>query len=124
MSESSHQIFIFQVLELNEREFPFLKFVYAVPNGGHRHPATAGRMKAEGVRKGVPDIVLPVPNTYYHGAYFELKKDAKCRATPEQKEFIEFVKSQGYYADVCYGADDVLDRIEAYCGGIKLRGRR
>lgn len=123
MSEKDHQVFIFQVLELNEKEFPFLKFVYHPANGGLRHPAVAAQMKREGVRKGVSDVVLPFPNKHFNGAYLELKKDQKSKPTPEQKEFISFVRDNGYYAEVCYGADMLLDVIENYCS-IRLRGRR
>ena len=35
---------------------PDLDLLHAIPNGGHRNKATAGRLKAEGVKRGVPDI--------------------------------------------------------------------
>ena len=31
--------------------------IFAIPNGGARSPATAGRLKAEGVSSGVPDLL-------------------------------------------------------------------
>lgn len=37
-----------------------LTLLHAVPNGGDRDKAVAGRMKAEGVRAGIHDIMLPV----------------------------------------------------------------
>ena len=33
--------------------------IFAIPNGGARSPATAGRLKAEGVSSGVPDLFVP-----------------------------------------------------------------
>lgn len=38
-----------------------LKWLHAIPNGGDRHGATAGKMKAEGAKAGVWDMFLPVP---------------------------------------------------------------
>ena len=40
---------------------PDIDLLHAIPNGGHRNKATAGQLKAEGVKRGVPDIFLPVP---------------------------------------------------------------
>lgn len=52
---------------------PELALLYHVPNGGCRTPRAAGRLKAEGVRPGVPDVVLPVPRGGYGALYVELK---------------------------------------------------
>lgn len=53
---------------------PELSLMFAVPNGGDRHPAVAAKLKAEGVKAGVPDIFLPVPRNGYHGLFIELKE--------------------------------------------------
>lgn len=130
MSEHEIQVAVFDVLRLNESKYPFLKWIYAVPNGGSRHPAVAGKLKAEGVKRGISDICIPFPCLHSfreptglccRGAYIEMKA-GKNKPTPEQKEFLEFVQKAGYKADVCYSAKDALDVIEDYCG-IKLRGR-
>lgn len=52
-------------------KFPKLHgLLFAVPNGGHRHPATAKKLKAEGVVAGIPDMLF-----LYQGKLhaFELK---------------------------------------------------
>lgn len=110
---------------MNEAGYPDLKWIYAIPNGGHRSPATAGRMKAEGVKRGISDICLPFRDwaNSYLGAYIELKDGRSKKTTPEQKEFLEFIQKQGYFGGVAYSCDEMLDMIESYCG-IKLRGRR
>lgn len=129
-TEHEHQKFVFQILALNEAKFPFLRFIYAVPNGGQRHPAVAAKLKAEGVKRGVSDICIPFSCQHNFrdpsgsccpGAYIEMKAP-KGKVSPEQKEFLEFVKEQGYFATVAYSCDEALDGIENYCG-LKLRGR-
>lgn len=42
-----------------------------VPNGGHRAPSTAARLKLMGVRAGVPDLAFILPGG--RCAYIELK---------------------------------------------------
>ena len=34
--------------------------MFRIPNGGSRHPAEAARLKAQGVKAGVPDLCIPV----------------------------------------------------------------
>ena len=48
---------------------PFLYLMHAIPNGGTRDKITAGMLKAEGVKSGIPDVFWPVPRGKYHGLY-------------------------------------------------------
>lgn len=87
---------------------PELKWLHAVPNGGSRGDTAdsrairGGQMKAEGVKVGVSDIFLPVKRGQFSGLYIEMKKPGNIRGTSaEQKEFGEFVLSQGFGFIVC-----------------------
>lgn len=54
----------------------------AIPNGGSRSKRTAGRLKAEGVRAGAPDIAI-----IFGGHFFGLElKTPSGRQSPAQKE--------------------------------------
>lgn len=90
-----------------------LSLLYAIPNGGHRHKAVAKRMKAEGVRAGVPDLCLPVPRNGYHGLYVEMKA-GRGRPTHQQQRWIDALACQGYKAVVCYGWQHAKNVIEEY----------
>lgn len=78
------------------RHLGYLKWVHAIPNGGQRSGATAARLKAEGVRRGVSDVFVPLTCTKYAGFYMEFKRNEKAALSDEQIEFSVFVKSQGY----------------------------
>jgi hypothetical protein len=52
---------------------PMARMAYAVPNGGKRDMITASRLKAEGVKPGVPDVCYPVPLHGFHSLYLEFK---------------------------------------------------
>lgn len=40
------------------RALPDDAVYYAIPNGGHRHPAVAAKLKWTGTRPGVPDLAI------------------------------------------------------------------
>lgn len=99
--ESWHQETFFRTAELHKAQYPELKFLAAVPNGGYRHKATAEAMKRQGVKKGVPDTFLPVARGGYMGWYGELKRygGTPSNLSSDQKEWLAFLKEEGYRAE-------------------------
>jgi len=92
---------------------PELALLFAIPNGGHRNKATAGKLKAEGVKAGVPDLCLPVACGKYHGLFIELKAP-KGRVTDDQREWLAALDKQNYGAVVCFGWEHAKTVIETY----------
>src|SRR5690554_620263 len=87
VSEDQEQAWLFQWARRNEKEIPELARLFAIPNGGHRSKRTAALLKLTGVKRGVPDIFLPLPRNGYHGLWIELKSMSKsARASKEQQE--------------------------------------
>ena len=112
-SEHEEQAAVFAWADAAEVEHPELRMLYAVPNGGHRHPAVAAMMKAEGQRAGVPDMCLPVARGRWHSLYIELKVRPN-KPTAEQVDWIERLRYYGNSAIVCYGAQEAINAIMAY----------
>lgn len=102
-TESVEQIELFRWAAWQMGAYPELERLYHIPNGGHRHKATAGRLKAEGVKAGVPDVCLPVPRGGFHGLYIEMKRLRGNDTTPDQDGWLEFLTKQGYSTAVCRG---------------------
>ncbi|NPU91411.1 MAG: VRR-NUC domain-containing protein [Gammaproteobacteria bacterium] len=96
---------------------PVLDYLVAIPNGGKRSKAIAGKLKAQGVKKGVSDLFLPVPLNERNGLWIEFKA-AKGRATPEQLEWIDRMVDVGYLAMVIWGWKSAVEAIDAYLGGL------
>jgi hypothetical protein len=115
-TEHEEQCALFAWAAAHEAEYPALKLLFAVPNGGYRHAATAAALKAEGVKAGVPDIFLPVPRwDRFHGLWIELKRaDRSNGPTEAQTWWIEQLRKQGYMAVVCYGAQEAIHVIRHY----------
>ncbi|RGX53202.1 VRR-NUC domain-containing protein [Anaerotruncus sp. AF02-27] len=110
-SEEQQQLFLWA--QWMEGQHPELALLHHIPNEGKRSKATGGRLVAEGLRKGVPDICLPVPNAIYHGLYIELKR-INGRASEDQKRWISALNNQGYRAAICFGWDEAAKVIMSY----------
>lgn len=95
-------------------QYPQLADVFfAVPNGGARSAVTGAILKAEGVRKGVADLLLLVPNKKYHGLCIEMKTK-KGRQSLSQRLWQWAVTRQGYKYIICRSVEDFVKEIEDY----------
>ena len=102
MSEHDEQAALFEWAARLSGRHPELGYLYAIPNGGHRHRATAARLKAEGVKAGYPDIGLDVARQGFHGLRIELKFGAN-KGTPDQRRWHTWLRGQGYSVWECRG---------------------
>lgn len=113
--EHDEQVELFEWADAAQGEHPELCMLFAIPNGGARHPAVAAQLKAEGVKAGVPDIMLAVARGRWHGLFVELKRaDRSNHATSAQRAWMEMLRRYGYSAIVCYGATDAINAIMGY----------
>ena len=91
------------------RQFHPNVLIFAIPNGGGRSKASAGRLKAEGVVPGIPDLFVPAK-----GLWIEMKRVKGGALSPEQKAMIQYLEEVGYRAIVCKGAEDAKAKISAF----------
>ena len=91
------------------RQFHPDVLIFAIPNGGGRSKASAGRLKAEGVVPGIPDLFIPAK-----GLWIEMKRVKGGALSPEQKAMIQYLEEVGYRAIVCKGAEDAKAKISAF----------
>lgn len=112
--EGMEQAALMRELELTMPEVAEL--IYHVPNGGHRHKATAAKLKGQGVKAGIPDLVLPMARGGYFGLYIEFKATAPNDAavSTSQHACIRLLNEQGYLAIVCRGHFDAMEQLRAY----------
>lgn len=93
---------------------PELKWnLFAIPNGGKRSWLTGARLKAEGVRRGVPDIMLAAAAMDYHGLFIELKTE-KGRLTDNQEAMLIRLDRAGYRAVCCRGYQAAVAELMNY----------
>jgi hypothetical protein len=83
--------------------------IFAIANGGWRSRATAAKLKAEGVSRGVPDLFVPA-----WGMWIEMKRSDGGRLSPDQKSWHLYLASIGQTVLVCHGAEDAKRQIDAH----------
>ena len=110
-----------QWVKLNEAANPELKWLFAVPNGGDRNVIVAAKMKAEGVKRGVPDYIWPVRAGQFIGLVIELKRQRGGKASDEQKTWLEHYLAQGWGAVLCNGADDAIRCVRNYLQMLRVK---
>lgn len=120
--EHKEQRALFQWAVAQERSVPALANLFAVPNGGKRSPITAALMKAEGVRPGVPDIVLAWPTRCPHsnaiqlpGLYIEMKTPGR-KPTDEQVKWRDRLIAAGYRYILAFSWTQAANAILEYLG--------
>ena len=116
-TEHDEQVALFQWAELAAGRYPELREMFAVPNGGQRHKAVAGKLKAEGVKPGVEDVMLLVPRGQFRGLLIEMKRvnAVPSDVKPEQRAWHDAHRARGFCVWVCKGFEDarrvVLDYL-------------
>ena len=113
--ESEHDIQVRLMQYCHRHEDPRLSLVFAIPNGGSRHRAEAVRLKAEGVKKGIPDLFFPIidaPRSRY-GLFLEVKRP-NGRESKEQAAMRVTLRYAGYCSEIAYGYDEAVNIIEQY----------
>ncbi len=99
--EGEEQKALFAWAELSLGKYPDLYWLFHITNEGKRSKAHGADLVRQGLKKGVPDICLPVPRGKYHGMYIEMKRIGE-KLTDDQKKWLDGLKNNGY---CCYTAD-------------------
>ena len=85
-------------------------FAFHPANGAYRKPVEAARLKALGVRPGVPDVIV-----IYRGKTYAIELKAESgRATAVQLQAIEDIRAAGGNAQVCCGLDCLIATLEGW----------
>lgn len=115
----------------NSYPLPQLNRLFAIKNAGHGDAIRGAMSKAEGVKPGVPDIMLPVPKlapcfapaigvaVLHNGYFLELKRRKSARggqgrASSEQTDWHKYLVDTGYKVDIFVGWELARDGLLRY----------
>ena len=127
-SEDGNQMALFAWAALNTEQYPQLKNLFAIPNGGNRHIVEAIKFVGTGTRAGVPDVMLAWPiqknNDWqdYRGLFIEMKKEMYRNRknggrSEKQIEWGNRLIAAGYCVRTCYNWIEAKDTLIAYLEG-------
>lgn len=121
-TEHGEQTAVMQWSVMNGQHFPNLDLLHAIPNGGDRKAHVGAALKAEGVKKGVPDLFLPVPHGAYPGLYIEMKRPGKELVkngdrSDDQVRWHKRLRALGYAVVTAYGWQAACWAIFMYYSG-------
>lgn len=116
VSEHDAQCAVIQWAAIKRHEFPELDMLFAVPNGQFRNINVARKLAAEGVKKGVLDLWLPVPRGGFSGCVIEMKAGDN-KPTKEQQWWLARLAGYGWCAATCWTANQAIDTLEDYLLG-------
>lgn len=115
MTETQHQITLFDWAKQPKirARYPELKYLFHIKNETTEGAARVAVDARMGVKKGVPDLLLPVPRGGFHGLFIEMKNE-KGRPSEAQKWWIKEMIEQGYRCEICYGWKEAAEVLECY----------
>lgn len=101
---------------------PLSDYIFHFANEGKRHWKTGNNLKAMGMRKGAPDLVICISVNLggkieymksWSGLVIEMKSE-KGKLTKEQKYCLEIWSEEGFFVKVCRSFEKAKDMIEVY----------
>lgn len=119
-TEHAFQKALMTEVRMNSGRIPELSLMFAIPNGGQRNKAAAGKLKAEGVKAGVPDLCLPVRAHGAPGLWIELKVQ-NGTVGYEQRHWLLALHFQGYRCAVVNDRETFWWLITDYLGAFEGR---
>ena len=113
-TEAQEQKALFEWARYSRSKYPALSLMYHIPNEAKRTPWGGREQVDMGLRKGVPDICLPVPSRQYTALYIEMKRRKGGRVSEEQRGWLAALNRVGCKAVVCRGWEEARDEIMQY----------
>lgn len=89
--------------------YPVLReYLFKIVNEGKRSKINGNMLKLIGLRAGLPDYQLPIPNKNWNGLWIEMKKRSHAGKTKKdnQNEWISKLIKVKQYATYAYGWED------------------
>lgn len=122
-SESQHQMAVMKWTQQESirRKWPELKLLFHIPNERYCTPQQGKNLQRMGVKRGVPDLFLPVPRGRYKGLWLEMKTE-RGTTTDDQEWWGRQLQGQGYMWEVCHGWESAVRVLEWYLSLVTAGG--
>ena len=119
-SEYEDQVAVFEWAALNEYRWPCLALLFGSLMGAKLPPKYLNKYIKAGMKKGKPDIHLPVPIGGHCGLWIELKRKGERLPTGEQHKMLINLEAVGNAVYACRGSQAAINVLVDYLTG-KIR---
>ena len=116
MSEHDDQVAIFEWAKMSEGAYPDLWLLHASMNAGRRTKRQGAKLVRSGLKKGVPDITLPIACGGYIGLWIEQKVKGG-RVRPSQDEWHKRLEDAGHRVIVSWSVEESIQVLTDYLEG-------
>jgi hypothetical protein len=116
ISEHKEQSLLIKWCFRHADEFDGLDAIFSIPNGGNRDAITGAMLKREGLRAGIPDLMIPVAKRGKNGLFLEMKKRKGGKVSEKQLAWKTRLEALGYQVEVCKGFAEAQGAIRKYYG--------
>lgn len=96
-----------------DKKYPEYRLLLVHHYNNPRSAAQGAKLKGLGLKKGIPDLVLYIPNKNYSGLFIEMKND-KGRLQPQQVRYSELLPKMGYKWELCRSLEKFQEIITNY----------
>lgn len=115
--EEQEMIAFFDYCRAKAKRHPAYALAFHIPNERKASVARRMTLKRAGVRKGIPDICVPVSCGGYHALFIEMKVKPN-RPSPEQIELLEHLNAAGNYARLAWSSKEAIEILDKYITGL------
>lgn len=93
---------------------PLFERLVKIPNERGKRGAMTAILVGLGMKPGFPDYQLLVPLPPFSGLFLEAKRALGGRVDPEQRAWQARLIRYGYHAEICEGAEQLIDAVRRY----------
>jgi hypothetical protein len=87
---------------------------FAIPNAAKRSRKTGHKMVKEGLRRGVPDLMIAERCGPYAGCFIEMKRQKGSTTSKEQHAMISRLREKGYFVVIAKGWEQAVAHLNYY----------
>jgi len=109
--------FFNEIKKLGQTDYRY-ELIFAIPNSGSRSYGALSYYRAEGLRKGIPDIFVAYPSGRFHGCFIEMKRvgGKYTDLSQSQVDWLAKLAFAGYKTMVGFGSLNALEQLKTYFG--------
>lgn len=87
---------------------------FKMPKTAFNFAAYSKKLKRMGLSKGFPDLIIFAKNSTNEVLFLEMKRQKGGKLYDEQKEWVEWLDSEGYAVGIATGCDSAIRILNQY----------